>query len=337
MRKNLIYGGAAVAGSLLASWYLRERGRIDLDGQVVLITGGSRGLGLALAEEFASRGARLVICARNPADLQGAADRLERQGADVLAIPCDVTDPEQVGAMIDQATRHYGGVDVLVNNAGTIMVGPFENQTVEDFRTAMDTMFWGLYHTTMAVLPQMRERHAGRIVNITSIGARFSMPHLLSYNSAKFAASGFSEGLRAELVKDGIKVTTVAPGLMRTGSFTNAVFKGQHRGEYTWFSLGSSLPLISVGADKAARQIADATEIGRADLTISMPALLAARLHGVFPGATANLLGAVNRVLPGPGDSDTEYRLGKESDTVISESFLTALGRDAAEQYNQNE
>src|SRR5450759_4776995 len=114
------------------------------------------------------------------------------------------------------------------------------------FELAMDVMYWGVLYPTLAVLPQMREHKRGRIVNITSIGGKVSIPHLLPYNSAKFAAVGLSEGLRAELAMDGVTVTTIVPGLMRTGSHINAYFKGKQEREYTWFALGASLPVISM-------------------------------------------------------------------------------------------
>ena len=107
----------------------------------------------------------------------------------------------------------------MVNNAGMIQVGPLATTTKEDFVTALDVMFWGTLYPTLAVLPQMRARGRGHIVNITSIGDLVSVPHLLPYTCAKFAAVGLSEGLRAELGPVGIRVTTVVPGLMRTGSY----------------------------------------------------------------------------------------------------------------------
>src|SRR6185503_4123757 len=122
-----------------------------------------------------------------------------------------------------------------------------------------------------AVLPEMRARREGRIVNITSIGGKISVPHLLPYSASKFALVGLSEGLRAELAKDGIVVTTICPGLMRTGSPRNATFKGQHRAEYAWFSIGDSLPVTAMSADRAARQILTACKRGEAEVVLSVP------------------------------------------------------------------
>src|SRR6185369_6660508 len=131
----------------------------------------------------------------------------------------------QVAAMVSQVNERLGGIDVLVNNAGIISVGPIESQTIEDFREAMDVMFWGHVNTILAVLPQMQRRRSGWIGNVSSIGGKISVPHLVPYSCAKFASVGLSEGLTAELAKDGINVTTIVPGLMRTGAHINAYFK----------------------------------------------------------------------------------------------------------------
>ncbi len=151
----------------------------NLQGQVALITGGSRGLGFLLAREFAHEGCRLVICARDEQELERAREDLERHGAEVLAVPCDVADRAQVDRLVEEATQRFGRVDILVNNAGIIQVGPIETMTLQDFEDALGVMFWGVVYPTLAVLPQMLERQSGRIVNITSIGGKVSVPHLI--------------------------------------------------------------------------------------------------------------------------------------------------------------
>lgn len=314
----------------------------DLAGQVVLITGGSRGLGLALARAFAHHGSRIVLCARDPAELKRAAESLQRHGADVLTIPCDLRDRVEVSRMISQVTERFGQIDILVNNAGIIQVGPLANMGVEDFEEALQSDFWGTLYPTLAVLPQMRARRAGRIVNITSIGGKVSVPHLLPYSAAKFAAVGLSEGLRAELARDGITVTTIAPGLMRTGSFGQAQFKGHHNKEYAWFSVGDNLPSLSVSAERAARQIVRATRRGEAERTVGLPAKLASGFHGLFPGLTADLAGLVNRLLPPPDKSPGGYinRPGKEVQQLApsaARDALNILGSHAARRLNQPE
>jgi short-subunit dehydrogenase len=323
--------GATLAGITL--WRRLRLRRHEVRGQVVLITGGSRGLGLALAEEFARLGAKLAICARNEEELQVAHDQLARSGAEVLALHCDVSNADEVGRLVRETTSRFGRIDILINNAGVIQVGPLSSQTAADFGEAMNVIFWGTVHPTLAVLPQMLERGTGRIANITSIGGKVAVPHLLPYACAKFAAVGFSEGLRAEVARAGIKVTTVVPGLMRTGSHLNAYFKGDNRAEYTWFTLGATLPLVSLDARRAARKIADAVRRGAAEVILGPQARLLALLHGVFPGLTADILGAINRALP--DGANPQGHVGRESEGRVSRSFVTILGRKAAAKLNQ--
>ncbi len=332
---------AAGLGLGLAGRELLQRlRRADLRGQVALVTGSSRGLGFLLAREFARQGCRVALCARDQAELDRAREELERRGAEVITLQCDIGDRQQVEVMVAEVTDRFSRIDILVNNAGIIQVGPIQNQTVEDFQQAMDIMFWGGLYATMAVLPQMLQRHSGRIVNITSIGAKLSMPHLLPYNAAKFAAMGLSEGLHAELAREGIQVTTIVPGLMRTGSHLQALFKGRQEREYSWFALGASLPLISMDAERAARQIVDATRRGETERILSLPANLASRFHGLFPGATANILDLVNRwILPKPAAGETAMAKGMEAHQRLGSpllSFLTGWGLRAAQRFNQN-
>jgi short-subunit dehydrogenase len=307
----------------------------DLRGQTVLITGSSRGLGLALAEEFARHGCNLVLCARNERALTRARQQIERLGAEVCAVACDVSRPEQVERLLHVARRQFGRIDILVNNAGIISVGPLQSHTLEDFREAMDVMFWGMVHPTLAVLPAMIEHGRGRIVNITSIGGKISLPHTLPYNCAKFATVGFSEGLHAELRRFGIRVLTVVPGLMRTGSHLNAHFKGDHKGEYLWFATGATNPLISMSAERAARKIVEATRRNQAEIMLGWHARVLSHAHHLSPGLVAEALGLVNLLLP-RHDSNRKRR-GHESETAITRSALTALGRRAAQRYNQIE
>jgi NAD(P)-dependent dehydrogenase (short-subunit alcohol dehydrogenase family) len=330
---GLALGG--VAAALVAATVLRRKPEFSLQGKIVFITGGSRGLGLAMAEEFARRGAQIAICARDPEELERARQTIERHaGGSAMTFVCDVSDREQVETTVQKVQHHFGSIDVLVNNAGVIAVGPMENQTIEDFEEAMKVNFWSQVYSTLAALPGMRARGEGRIVNITSIGGKVSIPHLLPYSCSKFAAVAFSEGLRAELAKTDVKVVTVAPGLMRTGSHLNAEFKGKHSQEFTWFSLSGTNPITSISVVRAAKQIVDSTIAGRAELIISWQAELLARFHGLAPGLTTEILGLVNRTLPRAGDSD-EKRKGKDSHNLVTKSPLTALGQMAAKRYNQ--
>jgi len=230
---------------------------------------------------------------------------------------------------------HYGGVDVLINNAGVIQVGPVEVMTLADYEEAMKTHFWGPLYATLAVLPSMRRRGRGRIVNISSIGGKIGVPHLVPYSASKFALVGLSEGLRAELAKDGIVVTTVCPGLMRTGSPRNATFKGQHRAEYAWFSISDASPVASMQAERAARQIIAATRRGDAEVILSLQAILAVKFHQLFPELSADVWGLINRPLPAAGRIGQKRAKGNDSQSELSPSWLTALGDRAAERNNE--
>jgi short-subunit dehydrogenase len=333
-----VAGTVAGVGAVLVGRELWRRNRSlpSFAGQVVVITGGSRGLGFAIAQEFALRGAKLVICARDQEILHEAEQRLLAMRAEVLAVPCDIADQQEAERFLQQAVERFGRIDVLVNNAGQIAVGPIESQRIEDFREAMDTMFWGMVYTTLAVLPQMRERGGGRIINITSIGGKVAVPHLVPYSCAKFAAVGFSEGIRAELAKNNVKVTTVVPGLLRTGSHANAVFKGDHQKEYSWFSLGATLPVSAMSAHRAARRIVDAAARGASEIVLTAPAKMLALAHGIAPGTVSDIMGVTNRFMPGTGSRDPQRFTGKESETPISRSFLTSLGRAAGRDLNQH-
>jgi NAD(P)-dependent dehydrogenase (short-subunit alcohol dehydrogenase family) len=320
--------GAACAAAYFA---FMQRG---LRNQVVLITGGSRGLGLLLAQEFARDGARVAICARDAEHLNRARDELARAGAEAVALPCDVSNRAEVEETVMSVYDRFGALDVLVNNASIIQVGPLEDMTVDDFERAMAVNFWGGLYMALAAIPLMKQKRRGRIVNITSIGGKVAVPHLMPYDCAKFAAVGFSEGLRTELRRYGIRVTTVVPGLMRTGSALNAEFKGKAAEELAWFGAGDSLMFTSMNARRAARRIVRATERGQAYVTLSWQAKLLRVAHDVFPTVTARVLAGVNRVLPrSPGLPGPGHR-GREVIQKLPQALRRTLHR-VAEEANQ--
>ncbi|MGH9767327.1 MAG: SDR family NAD(P)-dependent oxidoreductase [Blastocatellia bacterium] len=324
------------AGLYLAARAIRRYARwYDLRGKTVLITGGSRGLGLVLGREFVSRGACVAICARDVEELERASSDLVRPGRPVLALPCDVTRVEEVGRMVEAVREHFGTIDVLVNNAGVIEVGPVETMTLADYEEAMNVNLRGPLHTMLAVIPEMRQRGEGRIVNITSIGGKIAVPHLTPYTVSKFAFVGLSKAMRAELAKDGIVVTTVCPGLMRTGSPRNATFKGRHKSEYAWFSISDSLPLLSVSAERAARRIISACQRGEAEVIFPVQAKIAAIAETIAPELIADLLGMINRLMPAPGGIGSARMKGSESQSSLSPSWLTSLGDRAARRNNE--
>lgn len=329
---------AAYAGLAAAVVVHGKTRRTSDPGGVALVTGASRGLGFLISRELAGRGFRLAICARDTAELARAESELAGRGAEVYAVACDVSDRVQVEAMVRSVIDRFGRLDVLVNNAGIIQVAPVQVMTTDDFVHAHGVMFLGTVYATLAALPHMLEHGRGRIINITSIGGKIAAPHLLPYNSAKFAAVGFSEGLRAELTGTGLTVTTVVPGLMRTGSHLRAYFKGDRGREFAWFSLAASLPLLSMDAERAARRVVKAGMAGRAELILTPAAKLAARVHGLFPATTVRTLGLMNRLLPKPGRAAEPAVTGLVASAELDSSLLdvaTTLGRSAARRFNQ--
>ena len=336
VKKALALAAVGAGAAMAARAFVRGRRAIPLAGRTALITGGSRGLGLVIAREFASRGARVALCARDADELARARDDLAGRGADVAAFICDVTDPDQVERTVAEVLAHFGRIDVLVNNAGVIQVGPFEETTREDFDEAMRTHFWGPLYATQAVLPSMRARGEGRIVNISSIGGMVSAPHLVPYSASKFALVGLSEGLRAELLKDGVYVTTVAPGLMRTGSIHRATFKGQHEKEFAWFAIGDSIPGLSMSAEAAAYKIVEAARHGDAEAVLSIPAKLMAAAHHLSPGLFADAMGVMNRfVFPAPGGIGRAKVEGRHSRSALTPRWSTYLSDQAALRNNE--
>jgi short-subunit dehydrogenase len=276
---------AAAAGVLFTALTRSRRLR---RGQVTLITGGSSGLGLALAHRFAAAGLKLTLAARDRDRLQSARDEIlagnpEMHEDDILLVVCDLSDKEQAAGCVGSALGAFGALDVLINNAGIIEVGPAEDQPLQAYERAMAVDFFGALYTTYAALPHMLGREAGAIVNISSIGGKVGVPHLLPYVAAKFALTGFSEGLHAELRHKGVRVTTVCPGLMRTGGEAHAHFAGQVAKEKAWFQTSARTPVLSANVHRAADRIFNAVNQGRAEITITPQAWLAARVVGVAP------------------------------------------------------
>jgi short-subunit dehydrogenase len=327
-------GGIAAMGSVL-----RSSRHLALHNKVVLVTGGSRGLGLLLAKEFAGEGARVAICARDEAELERARKQLQREaGFDVLTLVCDVRERVQVEQMMREIREQLGPLDVLVNNAGIMELGPVETMTLEDYENEMNTHFWGQLYTTLEVLPEMKQRGGGRIVNVTSIGGKMSIPHMVPYSAAKFAATGLSQGLRVELAKDNIFVTTVCPLIMRLGSFYNADMKGQHRKEFTIGNLLNANPLTSMSGERCAQQIVQACKHGDALLIPSRREKMVLAVAALFPNLFYELLALAPRFMPGPNGPDsigTAKLKGKQSTTALSPSLLTAINDQAALRNNE--
>ena len=329
MKRTLL----TLGGIGLATWAaLRLAGKgFSFAGKVVIITGGSRGLGLAVARRLAKEGARLALFARDENELARACTQLHEQGGEALAVPCDLLDRGQSLGAIKTVFDHFGALDVLINNAGIIEVGPLENMRRHDFEKSMQLHFWAPFNLIRQVIPHMRRAGGGRIANISSIGGKVAVPHLAPYSASKFALVGLSDAFRAELARDGIRITTVTPGMMRTGSQVNATFKGDHGAEFTWFSLSTALPFAAVDAERAAEKIVAACRRGQSSLIIGLPARVAIVGNALLPSLTGEVMKLVNWVLPGPaGVAGDELKSGRQAQTEQRVPGWLARWSDAA-------
>ena len=342
MRRDRRYGGTAARwlGAAFAGLALRRLVRasrwMDFRDRGVVILGGSRGLGLVLAQELAREQARVAIVARSADERARARDQIAAQtGNPPLLLAADLTDRAAVQAAVAQLAAQLGRLDVLVNNAGVIEVGPAAHMRTEDFERALSLHFWAPLFAMEAAIPLMRRHGGGRIVNVSSIGGRVALPHLLPYTASKHALAGLSDALGAELSRDGIRVTTVAPGLMRTGSHLSAAIKGRHEAEFAWFAIADSLPGLSMDVTRAARKIVDACRHGDRRCTIGIPAKLAILASAVAPELFADLMAATNRLLPKPRpDRSSETRSGWQSRSRRVPTWLTRRADRSAVQHN---
>jgi NAD(P)-dependent dehydrogenase (short-subunit alcohol dehydrogenase family) len=330
----LLPAGVLLLGAWVTARAIRTA-RYTLRDKVAVITGGSRGLGLVLARQTCSQGGNVALIARDPEELARAKTDLAPRDGAVLTVECDLLDAAQIQSAVRQIIDRFGKIDILINNAGIIDVGPLEHMTREDFERAMRLHFWAPFELIAQIVPEMRTRGGGRIVNISSIGGKVAVPHLAPYSASKFALTGFSDAVRAELARDNIYVTTVAPGMMRTGSPINAKFKGKHEIEFAWFSASAGVPLISINAERAARKILAACRRGQPSLTLTFAARLQIVANALFPNLTGYLMKIVNRLLPGTADvQGNQSRAGSQL-RRLTPKWLTQLSDRASIRNNE--
>lgn len=335
LRSVLGWAATGVGLFMVARAVVKELTKFDVKGKVVLITGGSRGFGLVLARHLGARGARLAICARSADALELARQDLEARGTQVIAMTADVTHHEEVKALVRDVINHYGHLDVLVNNAGIIQVGPQDLMSLEDYELAMRTNFWAQLYAMLEVIPHFINKGQGRIINITSIGGKLAIPHLLPYTVSKFAAVGLSEGMHAELKKYNILVTTVVPNLMRTGSPLHAYVKGEFEKEYAWFKHADANPLLSQDPDKTAERVIGALEYGESEVTLSLQGKLATLVKGLAPGWINLLMSAANLLLPDSATGSYASVKGWQAESARSQGPVSRLSDKAAARNNE--
>lgn len=332
--QSLLWTAAGIGAVFAFRALTRLRQSYSFQNKVVVITGGSRGLGLVLARQLAAEGAQLAICARTEDQLKKAEQELIAQGAEVLALPCDLTNRVQAEQFIQRVQKYYGRIDVLINNAGIIQAGPLADMNLTDFEDAMNTHFWAPLYTMWATIPHMKDRSEGRIVNIASVGGKISIPHIVPYSASKFALVGLSGGFRHELKKDGIIVTTINPGLTRTGSNRNILVKGQAEKEYAWFTTAGASLLTSSSVEKTARQIIQACRFGEAEVLTNIPAKILALANNVFPELTSDILSLTNKILPEENGNQQNTR-GADNESDLIPDHLQARAAQAARQNNE--
>jgi short-subunit dehydrogenase len=287
--------------------------RFSYRDKVALITGGSRGLGLEIARQICSSGGKVALIARDAEELARAKTDLDRFATEVLTVQCDLLETAQIQSAVQQTLQRFGKIDILINNAGIIEIGPVEHLKLKDFDRAMRLHFWAPYILYFLIAPHMRASGGGRIVNISSIGGRIAVPHMAAYSASKFALTGFSDAIRTELARDNIFVTTVTPGLMRTGSHVHAKFKGDHAAEYKWFDWSRQIPFASISVERAARKILSACRRGKPNLVMPWTVYFIIAANALFPNLTARVMKIANRSMPPRvSKSGDEARSGAE-------------------------
>lgn len=324
----------ALAGASL--WALPKR-RASYAGLSAVITGGSRGLGFAMARALLEDGASVTLLARDAEELDRACAQLNEHSDRVFSVVCDVTQFEALETALAEARARFGKVDFFVHNAGSVTVGPFASMTDEDFSAQMRIHFDAAVQGLRAIHPYLRMQDGGRILMVSSIGGRVPIPHMAPYCASKFALGGFAQAVRPELLRDGISLTVAYPGLMRTGSPKQAVFKGDHEREFAWFATGDSIPGLSMSAASAARKMLDAALEGRAEIVVGLPAKLADTFYHSFPELFASLSAVATRFLP--SDRSKERHTGADSRGLFSSWSWTAplrrISAKAEREHNQ--
>ena len=189
---------------------------MKIENKIAVITGGTKGIGRAIAESLLKAGANVFICARDKADLKRALEQLSSLGK-VDGEVCDVRSESQVEQMLKECERVFGGVDILINNAGVGFIGKtVEEMSSADFEQTLQTNLFGVFYACHHAIPLLKQRNGGYIINISSLAGQNAHPKMAAYNASKFGLNGFTEALMQEVRADNIKVTAICPGSVNT-------------------------------------------------------------------------------------------------------------------------
>lgn len=252
----------------------------------VLITGASQGIGKATALLFAHKGYDLVLAARQVDRLEAVASVIHSLGRSALAVPTDVRDPDQVNTLIDKALDYYGAIDVLINNAGIFLLGTVEECSLNDWHQIIDTNLWGYIHTINALLPHFLEQGTGTIVNVGSIGGKIPIPYQIPYTASKYAVTGLTEALHAELAPKGIHVCGVHPNFIKTSILERTIFRGKDeqdaQARHDLVEKAVNSPVLE-NPEKVAKAIWDAVNYQKSDVLVGS-AKVSNAAYQWFPG-----------------------------------------------------
>ena len=249
----------------------------ELAGKRVIVTGASSGIGRAVAEALVREKARVVLAARNADALEALAAQLRLAGGDAVAVPTDVTNPDDRRRLIDTAVREFGGLDAIVNNAGVGSWGHFATSSEEIARRVMEVNFFGPVELTRLAIPHLAEGTDPCIVNVTSMCGRKGMPAWPEYSASKFALVGMSEAWRGEFVRYGVDVLTIVPGLTDTGF------------EKNWLRVDGKADLRfqdGMTPDEAAAGIVAAIRANKTETVLGREAKRLLRFNRFFPRLT---------------------------------------------------
>ena len=258
---------------------------LGLKGRKAVVTGGSKGLGRAIAEELAREGADVAICARHEDEVRRAGTELEALGTKVYAEPADVTDPDQVRTFIGAAAESLGGIDILVNNAGRAPPGTFETLTDDDWKSDLDVKLFSMIRCSREALPHLRASGSGRVVNIGAVFGKYPDPTFFATSTNRAACMAFSKALSMEVAKDGILVNMVNIGYVVTPQWENIhQRRAPHLSEDEFF-------------DQMAEADVPLKRFGRPDEVAGIVAFLAGDRAGYITGASIDVAGGMGRYL----------------------------------------
>ncbi|QSQ19367.1 SDR family oxidoreductase [Pyxidicoccus parkwayensis] len=245
-------------------------------GRTVLITGASAGIGRAAAKRFAAAGADVVLAARRTAELEDAAGEVTSLGVRALPVRCDVTRAEDVERLMRETEAAFGGLDVLVNNAGQGLYGPLEAISEAQLRQVFELNVFALWRVTRAALPLLRRRAGAQVMNVSSVLGHRGLPLLGGYCASKAAVNAMTDSLRAELAAEGIRVLLVSPGLTESEFRENRLHAEGWRQE--------AIPLKAMSAEEVADAMVRASLRGRRDTVLTLPGWVMVMANRWVPG-----------------------------------------------------